>query len=68
MSRTVIVTLVTGEHTGGRLIARLHDVESGQEQVVRDGDELVTALRALAVESDRPDASHRTKHEQGQSS
>jgi len=63
MSRTVVVTLVTGERTGGRLIARLHDVESGREQVVRDGEELVVALRALAVESDRYDAALHAIHE-----
>jgi hypothetical protein len=49
MGRTVVVRLVTGTNARGRLAARLHDVETGQEQVVRDADELVAALADLAA-------------------
>jgi hypothetical protein len=42
-----VVRLVTGP-SGEGLAARLHDVESGDEQVVRSADELVAALALLA--------------------
>jgi hypothetical protein len=66
MGRTVVVRLVASP-SGDGLAARLHDVESGDEQVVRSADELVAALTTLAGRQggDRPDteAGHATDAE-----
>ncbi len=54
MGRTVVVRLVTGKPANGQLAARLHDVETGVEQVVCDAGELVAALHTLAQAHNDP--------------